>query len=252
VIALGQQGASHRSYKSGFVLNLRNEHVKVPLRHGAASGTRYALILTGNPDYCELQLRVCAVSSSSTQPAAGLASALSVLRQSNYITMAWKSGTGRTAQLAIAPAGATLADFDYRLSCATMEQDNTFSTFPGYERALVLTRGCDISLRHERGRDSAGRTLAHERTLRVGELHFFDGAWNTTCVLRPSNASKQLRAEDFNVIFRANRYTCTVEVIDLQLLPRQTVTKRAVGRNETCFVYNLERSDQAARCSFIA
>lgn len=56
--------------------------------------------------------------------------------------MPWKNGGGSTAEVAIAPAGASVAGgFDWRLSIATIEQDGPFSAFAGYDRWITLLAG---------------------------------------------------------------------------------------------------------------
>lgn len=56
--------------------------------------------------------------------------------------MPWKNGGGSTAEIAIAPPGASVAGgFDWRLSIATIEGDGPFSAFPGYDRTILLLAG---------------------------------------------------------------------------------------------------------------
>jgi environmental stress-induced protein Ves len=56
--------------------------------------------------------------------------------------MPWKNGGGSTAEIAIAPPGASVAQgFDWRLSIATIEGDGPFSAFPGYARTILLLAG---------------------------------------------------------------------------------------------------------------
>lgn len=56
----------------------------------------------------------------------------------DYLRMPWKNGGGSTTQIAIAPAGATLDDFDWRISSARVETTGPFSTFPGIDRSLAV------------------------------------------------------------------------------------------------------------------
>ena len=57
--------------------------------------------------------------------------------------MPWKNGLGTTTQLAIFPPNAefTKGDFLWRLSCAEVHANNSFSLFPGYERILTVLKG---------------------------------------------------------------------------------------------------------------
>ena len=58
----------------------------------------------------------------------------------------WKTGGGSTTEIAIAPAGATLDNFDWRVSLATIAQDGPFSSFPGIDRSLALVDGDGVLL----------------------------------------------------------------------------------------------------------
>lgn len=55
---------------------------------------------------------------------------------------------GETRQLAIAPAGATVAarDFHWRFSTATVLQSGPFTTFDGYNRYLAIRSGAGLEL----------------------------------------------------------------------------------------------------------
>lgn len=55
---------------------------------------------------------------------------------------------GATRQLAIAPAGATVAarDFHWRFSTATVLQSGPFTTFDGYNRYLAIRSGAGLDL----------------------------------------------------------------------------------------------------------
>ncbi|MBY0242526.1 MAG: HutD family protein [Burkholderiaceae bacterium] len=58
----------------------------------------------------------------------------------------WKNGGGSTTEIAIAPQGATFADFDWRISLATIAQSGPFSTFAGIDRTLTLVSGPGVVL----------------------------------------------------------------------------------------------------------
>ncbi len=61
--------------------------------------------------------------------------------------MPWKNGGGTTCELAIAPEGAGLEDFAWRISCARVASSGPFSHFAGIERSLVLLDGQGLDLR---------------------------------------------------------------------------------------------------------
>ncbi|CAH0446968.1 Protein Ves [Ralstonia syzygii subsp. syzygii] len=57
--------------------------------------------------------------------------------------MPWKNGGGITTEIAIAPPGATLDAFDWRISTARVEAAGPFSHFAGIDRSLsVIAGGC--------------------------------------------------------------------------------------------------------------
>lgn len=58
----------------------------------------------------------------------------------------WKNGAGVTLELAIAPDGASLHDFDWRISRAKVASDGAFSLFPGIDRSLGLLDGAGLRL----------------------------------------------------------------------------------------------------------
>lgn len=58
----------------------------------------------------------------------------------------WKNGGGSATEIAIAPPGAGLDDFDWRISLATISEDGAFSVFPGIDRTLALVEGAGVTL----------------------------------------------------------------------------------------------------------
>ena len=92
-----------------------------------------------------------------------------IFRESSYVAVPWKNGGGITREIHREPPGA--ADFDWRLSLATIDSAGPFSAFAGYERVLVLVRGAGVVLRFE------GHGEAHLGA--PGEMASFDGAWQT-------------------------------------------------------------------------
>lgn len=68
------------------------------------------------------------------------------LRAADHRRMPWKNGGGETAEIAVHPAGADLAAFDWRVSMATVASDGPFSLFPGIDRTLAVLSGAGIRL----------------------------------------------------------------------------------------------------------
>lgn len=115
----------------------------------------------------------------------------------------WKNGRGVTEELALAPDGATFerGDFDWRISKAGIDADGAFSSFPGFERILVVTHGEGLVLDH--GAD------AHRARLRPLEPLRFSGDWSTHAALVRGPV------RDFNVLFRRDVVEASVEVLRL-------------------------------------
>ncbi len=77
---------------------------------------------------------------------------MKILRSADHKRMPWKNGGGETVEIAISPQGAGLADFDWRVSMATVASDGPFSIFPGIDRTLSIVEGNGMRLLIE-GRD---------------------------------------------------------------------------------------------------
>lgn len=58
----------------------------------------------------------------------------------------WKNGGGETRELAVAPPGAGLDDFDWRISCTQVAVGGPFSAFPGVDRSLAALDGAGLRL----------------------------------------------------------------------------------------------------------
>lgn len=69
-----------------------------------------------------------------------------LIRAADCRTMPWKNGGGTTTEIAVAPEGASLSDFDWRISMAHVGQDGPFSAFPGIDRTLSVLTGAGITL----------------------------------------------------------------------------------------------------------
>jgi environmental stress-induced protein Ves len=69
-----------------------------------------------------------------------------IVRAADYRRMPWKNGGGSTIEVAIAPADATLDNFDWRISMAHVATPGPFSRFPGIDRTLAVIEGQGIVL----------------------------------------------------------------------------------------------------------
>jgi environmental stress-induced protein Ves len=71
-----------------------------------------------------------------------------VLRSVDHKRMPWKNGKGETVEIAVSPPapGATVDNFDWRISMATVAEDGPFSVFGGIDRTLSVLTGEGITL----------------------------------------------------------------------------------------------------------
>jgi environmental stress-induced protein Ves len=58
----------------------------------------------------------------------------------------WKNGGGFTREIALHPLGATMDDFQWRVSTAEVAADGPFSRFEGVDRTLVILAGAGFDL----------------------------------------------------------------------------------------------------------
>src|SRR5687768_10431330 len=63
----------------------------------------------------------------------------------------WKNGGGVTREIAAHPPGASLADFEWRMSIAEVAGDGAFSRFEGVDRCIALLDGAGMQLRSSDG-----------------------------------------------------------------------------------------------------
>lgn len=96
-----------------------------------------------------------------------------LLAAAGYRSMPWRNGKGMTREIARAPEAT--AEFDWRLSLASLSEDGPFSNYEGYERAVVLVEGEGFTL--DFGADD-------RRALTVAGAHaIFDGGQGVRCHL---------------------------------------------------------------------
>jgi uncharacterized protein len=67
-------------------------------------------------------------------------------RLRDYKRMPWKNGGGETLEIAVFPSDASVGDFDWRISMATVATDGPFSRFPQVDRTITIIDGDAIEL----------------------------------------------------------------------------------------------------------
>ncbi len=134
----------------------------------------------------------------------------------------WKNGRGVTDELLVLPEGATFekGDFDVRISKAVVPMAGPFSSFPGFDRVLVVTDGAGLSLTHGGAASAA--------VVRPLEPYAFSGDVLTEATLLGGPVS------DFNVIVRRGRRRAEVRVVR----PGRDAVRETLGAGEA-FVHAL-------------
>ena len=143
------------------------------------------------------------------------------LGPADYRVMPWKNGMGLTVELAVHPPGASLENFDWRISMADVAADGDFSLFPGYDRTLMLAMGRGLEL-------DFATASAPQRLRRPGEAAQFSGDWPAYCHLLDGPV------RDFNVMSARGRVEH--ECLDVSGTPIEFVWEPGV---ETLFCLGL-------------
>lgn len=73
---------------------------------------------------------------------------INYLQKSDYKKSLWKNGQGTTDEIFIVPKTAVFPNdpFWFRISMATIQSENEFSLFPGYQRLLTVIDGIGLAL----------------------------------------------------------------------------------------------------------
>lgn len=123
-----------------------------------------------------------------------LGKGLRLLGPDDYRRMRWKNGQGWTTEIAVSPVDAGLngKPFDWRISMADIEEDGEFSSFPGYDRTILVAEGKGMELNF----DAAPSQRLAEPYVPFG----FRGEWHTRCRLLNSPV------RDFNVMSARARW----------------------------------------------
>ncbi|MBX3566708.1 MAG: HutD family protein [Rhizobiaceae bacterium] len=69
-----------------------------------------------------------------------------LVRSADHRATPWKNGGGTTVEIAVHPPGASVDEFEWRLSMATVATDGPFSVFADIDRTLTVLDGEGIVL----------------------------------------------------------------------------------------------------------
>lgn len=126
---------------------------------------------------------------------------MKILRASGHRQMPWRNGGGVTTEIAVAPPLASVADFDWRISMATVAADGPFSRFDGIDRTLTVLSGDGLEL--------AVESAPLVRLTPASKPYPFPG---------DATASAKLIAgpvTDFNVMTRRGRWAHSVDNLSI-------------------------------------
>lgn len=131
-----------------------------------------------------------------------------LLKRRDYPLVNWKNSKGKSAEIAIFPAGTSFAKdpFVWRLSSAQVMEPGPFSEFPGYDRYLALVEGKSLKLQFSKSGKS--------QSIVPGEVCRFSGNDPISCEL-PAGA-----VTDLNLIVRQKAVRVEFKVLTLSLKPR--------------------------------
>lgn len=127
---------------------------------------------------------------------------MKILRAADYRWMPWKNGGGETAEILAFPPGASMDDFDWRISMADVTGDGPFSSFPGIDRTLTLLSGNGVAL----DIDGQGRIVLDPSS----PPHAFPGDVPVMASLTDGPV------RDLNVMSRRGRYSHRVLPIEVE------------------------------------
>jgi hypothetical protein len=80
---------------------------------------------------------------------------MSIIRLRDLPAVPWKNGMGRTRELAVYPAGASMDDFIWRASVAEVDSAAPFSSFEGIDRHIALLEGAGFTMTLDDGHSHA-------------------------------------------------------------------------------------------------
>ena len=125
--------------------------------------------------------------------------------------MPWKNGGGGTTEIAIAPEGATLDTFDWRISTAQVDAAGPFSCFAGIDRSLAVIAGGRLTM-HRADGDVVSLAPGEAPTRFPGEVDI--------------HATLDAPLSDFNVMTRRDTWAHHAESITLVAGERRSLPIR--------------------------
>lgn len=181
-----------------------------------------------------------------------------IIRAADCKVMPWKNGGGTTTEITVSPEGASLSQFDWRISMAHVGADGPFSSFPGIDRTLSVLTGNGIRLVFgdsetvSLDRSTAPFFFAADRAVdsvlvdgAIDDLNVMSrrGAWSHS-VERLSGGSHEIAAESGVLVLVARHGDWEINGAklaagDSAVLQAPTTAKLAAGNGGELFVVKL-------------
>ncbi|SEW13039.1 HutD family protein [Luteibacter sp. 329MFSha] len=124
---------------------------------------------------------------------------MTIVRFDELQAVPWKNGLGITREIAVAPTGASMDAFLWRVSIADVDTASPFSRFPGIDRTIVLLEGDGFTM-------TLDGTRTHALTVPCEPFAFPGEA--SVAVALAGGATR-----DFNLMVRRGAATGAVEVL---------------------------------------
>ena len=93
-----------------------------------------------------------------------------VILPADYRVTPWRNGTGKTAEIAVAPGEGSR--FAWRLSIADVPESGPFSDYPGYERIIAVVDAYDAMTQDRTYRMRLDSCDAVAEIVRCSPSHF--------------------------------------------------------------------------------
>lgn len=150
---------------------------------------------------------------------------IQLIKATDYKKMPWKNGLGTTQQIAIFPEGADISknDFLFRLSAASIHQNNQFSQFPSFQRLLTVIDGAGVVL--------------NNRPLKQNDILEFEGEEEVDCRLVDGPVT------DLGLIFKKDQFLANFAINELD----QNSKKIISFNSDFGFLFSIEGKTS---CSF--
>lgn len=121
-------------------------------------------------------------------------------RRTDLAAQPWKNGGGLTREVMTWPPGASLTDFDWRVSIAHIVSSGPFSVYSGVDRVITLLEGAGVVLHSLDGKVNHRLDQPFRPFCFAGELEMQADLLGADC-------------HDFNVMTRRAAYRASVQVL---------------------------------------